>query len=210
MTSGIFFVGTSISILGYILINYICLKVMLCFIFNQRQKLKRSFIIFMVGLLLTGIGSGISFATYLSFDENSDKVELQYDVYNYEIEMKPNTVLSFLNDNNTEIVIDDNIDNIKVDVTYNNNMGFIAFDSYNDMWFYDEDEDEEYDYEVWNCYYYIFVKNFINEFNYLIDKLESKERIDNIYDYNGISNYLVTVSSNNLEVLKNNYEKIFN
>ena len=197
MFSSIFFVGAAVSLLGVLLINYICLKMIFTFIFNQKQKFKRIFIIFIVGLLLFGIGFGISFTTYLSFDE-TDLRDIEYKVVTKEIDMQYNTSLAFLEDDKAEIVIDDNLDNIKIETTYDN-KGYIDFRNHR---IYNFEDNEQTYYEVWTCYYYNSENGFIDNFNYLLDKIENGERID--YSYDGISKYKIIVSSSNLEVLKNN------
>ena len=201
MFSSMFFMGVAISLLGMLLVNYICLKIIFTFIFNQKQKFKRAFIIFISGLLLFGIGFGISFTTYLSFDEVT-LGDIEYKVVAEEIDMNNDTSLAFLDDDKAEIVIDDSIDNIKIETTYDNN-GYIDFRSHRVYSF--EDGNQTY-YEVWACYYYNSENGFIGNFNYLLDKIKNKERIDG--SYNGIYKYKITVSSSNLEILKNNYKNL--
>lgn len=197
--SGTFYVGTSISILGAILVNYICLRVIITFIFNQKQKFKLSFIIFIIGLVLFGMGFGISFNSYLSFSE-IEEISREYTTYTEEIEMKDNTILHFIENDNVEVIIDETRDNIKIEITYDTN-GYINLRSHRS---YTNSEDY---YNIYSCYYYNNGNSFSENFNYLINRIDNKEKIDS--DYDGIKGYKITINSNNLEVIKNNYKTIF-
>ena len=198
IVSGTFYVGTSISILGAILVNYICLKVIIIFIFNQRQKFKLSFIIFIIGLVLFGMGFGISFSSYLSFSEiDRDR---EYTSYTEELSMKDNMILDFLESDNTEVIIDDTRDDIKIEITYDKN-GYIDLRSHRSY-----TNSENY-YNIYSCYYYNNGNSFSDNFNYLIERIDNKEKIDS--DYDGIVSYKVMINSNNLEILKNNYGSLY-
>ena len=66
-----------------------------------------------------GIGSGISFCNYLTFDrEILTNKNVEYDTKKFDIEMKDNLNLAFLEHDKVEIVYDDSLDNIKIEVTY--------------------------------------------------------------------------------------------
>ena len=197
--SGTFYVGTSITILGAVLVNYICLKVIITFIFNQKQKFKLSFIIFTVGLVLFGMGFGISFNSYLSFSEREES-DREYTTYTEELSMKDNMILDFMERDNAEIIIDETRDNIKIEISYDTD-GYINLRSHRS--YYDSDNY----YNISSCYYYNNGNSFSDNFNYLIGRIDNEEKID--YDYDGIVGYKITINSNNLEILKNNYRSIY-
>ena len=197
--SGTFYVGTSITILGAVLVNYICLKVIITFIFNQKQKFKLSFIIFTVGLVLFGMGFGISFNSYLSFSEREES-DREYTTYTEELSMKDNMILDFMERDNAEIIIDETRDNIKIEISYDTD-GYINLRSHRS--YYDSDNY----YNISSCHYYNNGNSFSDNFNYLIGRIDNEEKID--YDYDGIVGYKITINSNNLEILKNNYRSIY-
>lgn len=197
--SGTFYIGTSISILGAILVNFICLKVIITFIFNQKQKFKLSFIIFMIGLVLFGMGFGISFNSYLSFSEREES-DREYTTYIEELNMKDNMILDFIERDNVEVIIDETVDNIKIEITYDKN-GYIDLRSHRSYY-----NVENY-YNIWACYYYNNGNSFSDNFNYLIERIDNKEKIDS--DYDGIFSYKIMINSNNLEILKNNYRSLY-
>ncbi len=199
IASGIFYVGTSISILGAILVNYICLRVIITFIFNQKQKFKLAFIIFIIGLVLFGMGFGISFNSYLSFSEREES-DREYTTYIEELNMKDNMILDFMEKDNADVIIDETRDNIKIEITYDKN-GYI--DLRNHRSYYNV---ENY-YNTWVCYYYNNGNSFSDNFNYLIERIDNKEKIDS--DYDGIFSYKIMINSNNLEILKNNYSSLY-
>lgn len=205
MFSGLFFVGMAIGLLGALFVNYICLKVIFVFIFNQKSKFKISFVIFIIGLLLIGIGIGICFTEYLSFVEVEmvDKDSANYNTVTKEIAVHENTTLEFLENDNVNFVIDDGLDKIKMEVTFDNS-GYVEFYKFTEEF----NMGDTY-YEVWNCFYYGFNNSFISEFGYVIDKIEREERILE-YNYNDyIVSYNITGSFSNLELLKENYRKVF-
>ena len=197
--SGTFYIGTSISIFGAILVNYICLKVIIAFIFNQKQKFKLSFIIFMIGLVLFGIGFGISFNSYLSFSEIEES-DREYTTYTEELSMEDNMILDFMERDNAEVIIDDTRDDINVEITYDKD-GYIDLRSHRSYY-----DGEDY-YNILSCYYYNSENSFSDNFNYLIDRIDNKEKIDSEYD--GIVSYKIMINSNNLEILKNNYKSLY-
>lgn len=198
MFSSLFFVGTTLSILGALLVNYVCLKIIYNFIFNQKQYFKRIFYIFIIGLVLLGVGFGISFTTYLSFTEKSIS-NVEYDVYSEKIEMSDDLIFDFINEDNTEIVIDEEYDGIGLEVTYDKD-GYIHLGSYRNYYY------DGY-YNVYRVYYYTSGNSSIDNIKYLINKIENEERIDSWYD--GISGYKIIGNSSNIEKLKDNYNRLY-
>lgn len=103
---GIFFLGCIISVLGLLMINYSVLEMLYCLIFSLNYHFKRIFIIFIVGIFLSGAGVAFSTVNYLSFD--TDKSLNNVTEY---IDYKDKMLLNF----EYEIVIDNSLDNIKVE-----------------------------------------------------------------------------------------------
>lgn len=204
---GIFFLGITIILIGCLLINYIALKIIYNFILDQKHNFKKVFLIFIIGLFLTGIGLGISFTTYLTFNNNTDSNKIEYTTKEETIPYKEDIILSFLECDITEIIEDNNQENIKLEITYNKE-GNINLENYQiNQTLYNEATDE-YITKLYNTYDYYYTSstygNFIDEINYLIEKIEKKERIDNIEDYKTISKIKIYISKEHLEQIKIN------
>lgn len=207
---GIFFLGITIVLLGAILANYIVLKIIYNFILDQKHNFKRIFIIFITGLILIGLGTGISFINYLTFTKDTQISEkIEYTTEEKIIEFEDNISLNFLYWNQTEIIEDNNQENIKIEIVYNKE-GDINLSNYTIInTEYDKYGEyinkSYYEYEI----YYTDNSNIIDEFNYLLNKLKNKERIDTYsYDeYNEISKIKIYLSKTNLEKIKENYDK---
>ena len=206
ISKGIFFLGTTIILLGCLIVNFIILMMIYNFIFNQKYKFKKIFYLFIIGFILIGVGSGISFCTYLTFDKEETKAE--YTTYEQTINMEDNILIDFLEDYRTEIVEDNNIDNIKIEITHNKDYN-ISIDKYsNSECDYYNDNYKCKNYTIYDIYYYNHYYDTFDTFNYLIDKIEKKIRVD-INDDITISKYKITISKENLEKLKTNYNKYF-
>lgn len=207
---GIFFLGITSIFIGCILANYIVLKIIYNFILDQKHNIKKIFIIFIIGLLLMGIGTSISFTTYLSFEDNTKiKENIEYTTKEEFIEVNDYIILDFLYHNQTQIIEDNTRENIKIEITYNKE-GDANISNYR-ITNTEYDKYGEYIYETYTVYetYYSYDSNPINELNHLLDKLKNKERIDNYYyqGHNNISNIKIYISKSNLEKMKTNYKK---
>lgn len=198
---GLFFLGISITISGVILLNFIILKFIYNFILNQKSNFKKIFIILILGLLLSGIGLGISFIDYLSFEEKTiTNNDIEYTEKTFNIEMNDKISLNFLEHDQTEIIIDNNREDIKLEITYQKN-GDISLDSYISNYYIDGVYKQTYNYEI-NYHEKRLGINFIKTTNYLIEQIKNKEIFNNEYDT--ITKIKVYINNNNLDKLKNN------
>lgn len=206
-TKGIFFLGTTIILLGCLIVNFIILKMIYNFIFNQKYKFKKIFYLFIIGFVLIGMGSGISFCTYLTFDKEENKIE--YTTYEQTINMEDNISIEFLEDYRTEIIEDNKIDNIKIEIIHNKDYN-VSIEKYlNTECDYYNDSYKCINYPIYYIHYYNCYYNTFDTFNYLIDKIENKKRVD-INDDVTISKYKITISKENLEKIKTNYNEYYN
>ena len=126
---GMFFNGISISLIGIILFIYLMLEFIYNLIFNRSHMLNRIFIMFIISISLIGIGIGLSFVSLSSFSYE-DSFLMDSNIHN--IEMSDDLVLYPLiyeiSDN--DIVIDNTIDNIRLEISNYNNMELYLY-SYN-------------------------------------------------------------------------------
>ena len=208
---GIFFVGTTIILIGCLLVNYIILKIIYNFILDQKHNFKRIFIIFIVGLFIAGLGGGISFTTYLTFNSTTQSNEIQYTTKEETIPYEDNIILNFLYYDVTEIIEDNTQENIIIETTYNKEGNTILEDDVFINSYYYDDKHSNKTIKEYSIYYLMSPNyNFIDELNYLIDKLENKERIDTYYqESRDISEIKIYISKDNLEQIKNNYEDYY-
>lgn len=182
---GLFFGGIVIGIIGFIVICYVILELIYNFIFNQKQHFKRILILFVVSLLSIGIGIGMSFNAYINFD----KIDIKNDSVktHFEVEMNDDLYLSSLDYGNTEIIIDNSLDNILIDV---------AHSVYSDVYM---DNDK-----TWNSVHIISNLDGIDAFKNIIEITKNKQRID-IDDY---SYYVIIhISQSNLDKLLENLDR---
>lgn len=176
---GSFFVGILISTLGCGIACYSSLELIYNFIFNQKEHYKRILILFIISLVLVGIGFGLSFNAYINFN----KIDSKTNTTNFEIEMYDELELWFIDYENTNIIIDNELDNILIDVKHpdfynvkfnNNDMHIISSDSLDG----------------------------IDAFNKLLEFTRKKKRLD---IENGYTYYVdVHISQSNLDKIKEN------
>lgn len=201
---GIFFLGIVIILLGLLLINYLVLRFIYNFVLNQKIRFNILFIIFIAGLLLTGIGSGISFCDYMSFDKKViTSKDIKYINKSFNLEMKDNLILEFLEHYNVEFIEDNNLNNIKIELTQRKD---IEVDLYNYMDSY-YDMNNGMTYLIYDFNYHADSGNAIDEINYLLKQLKSKERIYN--DYVNVTKIKIYASKDNIQKLKDNYNYFY-
>lgn len=121
ISNGIIFFYAFIIGLGAVLISYIIIYFAYNFIFNKEIKFKIMFILFIVGLSLLGIGSGLFFLETLNFEYKSVS-DVTYKKYTKTIDMEDNLVFTSAYDIN--YVIDDSLNDIKIDVKVPKYSGF--------------------------------------------------------------------------------------
>lgn len=204
LKDGIFFLGLVLAILGCLFINYLVLKVIYYFIFELKYSFKKIFICLMIGLLLVGTGSSISFCTYLTFE----KVDVE-DTYSktktiQEInQIDENIILDFIEHENVVFVTDDTISNIKMEVEHNSFLECNLYSYQQNIDF--EDGLGEITYHIYNLNFYDH-DDFVDEINFLIEMIQDKKR----FYYDDVS-YKVTIygSSEVIQQLKENYQKYY-
>ena len=180
---GIIFLWVAILMIGCLVINYILLEMIYKFIFNVKQSFKRIFITTIVGFVLIGMGIGLTFVSSLKF-QYSD--ELQYETKEEVIEMTDDTDIHFNSySSNVEYVIDNSINDVKIDVRYLKGTKYNLRRNGNNYYF-------EYDFDFMKMY-----KIVLNDFK---DK-----KIKN-YDDGRIINYTVTLSEDNYNKLEEKQE----
>lgn len=183
---GILFLFIFLAILGVILISFIIIYFAYNFIFNKEIKFKLMFILFVIGLVLVGSGSGLATITFMDYDYkeiSSDKLEATEN----RIEMKNNLILSDIH-SNIKYTIDDSIDDIKLEITAPKSYECTLYSNTSDK------------YEVYHIDYYGF--NFFEAYDYIKDDLK-KHQISKLDDAIIVNVY---ISQKNYDILMKNEE----
>lgn len=190
---GIVYFGMILLLIAGSILNIILIKAMLSFIFNLKVNARILLILFLTGLGLIGIGTGITVIEFASteFIDEAPKSKYELTTKNYEYEISDNLIIQSYH-NITETKVDESLtDKVKLEITY-----------YDDLMRVQPFENNIYDFnsiEIWAN-----AKWNKNIFKIFTDNLKEKK----IYNYNDLFEYKVTVytSSANIEKLKNNYD----
>lgn len=183
---GLLFLFIFLAILGAVLISFIIIYFAYNFIFNKEIKFKLMFILFIVGLVLVGIGSGMAAINFMDYDYkeiSSDRIETKEN----RIEMKDNIILSDIH-SNIRYTIDDSIDDIKLKITVPKGYECTLYTNTSDK------------YEVYHLGYDGF--NLFEAYDYVKEDLKKHQisKIDNIIKVD------VYVSQKNYDILMQNEE----
>lgn len=199
---GLFFNGITISLLGLLVICYLVIEFIFNLLFNKKLAINRMFIMFIIGLLF--IGSGIGFAMYdfSNFEEYHEDINYQKKT-TLEVDMHDNLVFRDIkNLSNDRIVIDNNIENIKLDILTNNYVdvrSYVFIDRPIEM-------DKSYNLEILGISTYQDELSIVKKT--LEDMKEKKIKSYNEYDY-GYEIDKIYISNSNLTKLKENYKKYY-
>lgn len=186
---GLLFLFIAIAILGGILLCYLVIYFVYNFIFNKKIKLKSTFITFIIGLVLIGVGSGLSMIKFMDYDyEESATSNLQ--TKEEIIDMNDKLIIQNYNGYyNVDYKIDNSADNIKLKITYP------KFDEY---YIYTNQSDNYNLYEV-----SFMTSNFFDIYKAIKNDLKEHK----IRNYGTSYSLEITTSQENYEILTNNLKK---
>lgn len=184
ISNGIIFFYAFIIGLGAVLISYIIIYFAYNFIFNKEIKFKIMFTLFIVGLSLLGIGSGLFFLETLNFEYKSVS-DVTYKKYTKTIDMEDNLIFTSAYDIN--YVIDDSLNDIKIDVNV---------PKYSDFKFSKHKSDEYMVYHIYSdCNINKLYKTVLNDLKH--KKLRSYENDMDVNIYLSKENYDKIENNNN-------------
>ena len=194
--TGLFFVGTLVTLIGIIIINILLILMFINFTFNRKSDKKKFIYVFISGLVISGLGIGLTFIGSLGFNVVKDDEKLMKDG-TIEIDMTDNLAIGPEFDYELK---EADIDNVKIeyqvskycDVDQHNTVNIIG--DYNLI------------YPISNC------DNPMELLRGFIDKFNDKEIIDinsPIID-GSISNLTIYASKENIAKLKSNNDKYYN
>lgn len=189
---GLLFLFVFIAILGCLLLCYLIIYIVYNFIFNKKIKLKSTFIIFIIGLLLIGVGSGLSVIKFMDYDYE-EATNLNLETKEENISMSDDLIIEDYNNYyDIDYIIDDSINDIKLKVTYPKFYEYYIYNNQSDS------------YNLYEIHF-----NLVNEFDvYKIFKEDLKKH--KIRDYSNSYKLEITTSQRNYEILTNNLDNYYN
>lgn len=185
LKNGLFFLGTFAFSLGCLGLNFMILESIYDIIFNRKYHFLRQFITFIASLLLIGFGIALSVNSYLKFDTTTNidpylKTTTEY------VNMSNNLIL--MPNENFDIVVDNSVDNIKVEITELKSQKTYLFNY----------EDKNYKVVGYNYSY-----NTIDSINLFIELFKDKRT----FNYNYETKIKVYISKKNLDIINNNINR---
>ena len=185
--NGIIFLGITVIILSLALLNFLAIYILYAFIFNQNLK-KYLFIGFISTIILMSFGGALTFIETMDFKYISNINETKnIETKTTYIEVDDKTEISFLKYSDTEIIIDNNQKDLKVEI--------ISIKDVDVKLRYYQNEKE-------NDYFFINYYNdcIIDDFKFVINMLKNKEWYNDV----GLVGIKLYVSEDNLKILEEN------
>ena len=192
---GFHYIGIFIAFLGSTIAVCIIMELFIRFLLSSNIPFKRMFLVFLIGLISFGVGSGLSayeFSKVDFFDKIPEYAKLNSTTQNYPMsndlyiipKLYYNDLIYVVDETKTEEVelkIDYYSDYIKVDTNLYNNQ--ISISSYS----------------IWD--------NTLNLLDIVINDLKDKK----VYNYDLLSKACITItsSSDNIKTIKNNVEEYY-
>lgn len=183
---GLLFNGITIFIVGLIISLYLVLEFIYNLLFNREHMVNRIFILFMIGLSLMGVGMGLSMVALSNFTYEIDSVK---NINTHNILMSDDLVLNFMAYGMDNVVIDNNLDDIKLEITSYGDSEVYLY-NYNDYV-------NKLSYTVYDisCEY-----NEIEMYKNIFNNLKERK----IINYNSIYDVKMYISEDNLIKLRKN------
>lgn len=206
---GIFYFGFLVCSIAGIALNWLLLKIIASLLFNYKPNFKIMFATFIIGISLTGIGSGLIIFDFASTEIINEAPETKFELItkSYEYQINDNLVITncadygyygcYFYNNDYEYIVDDNLkDTVKIEINY-----------YKDLLYIDTNEttvDKYHVFQIWNNvagYNKYILENFL-------DNLKKKK----IYNYEKLYEYKIVIksSSDNINKLKTNRNEFTN
>ena len=181
--------------IGVISITYLIIEAIYKFIFDMKMNWKRTFIIFIVGLSLIGIGSGFTFIRILKYNYTEDTSNLKMVTKEEHISVEDHMNLEFDRDN-TSYIIDNSLDDIKLEITVPEHFYYKVL-KYDEPYYNDNDE---YENNISSYYIQFGTENILEIYHLILNDLKN----NNIRSYNSddLLKVKVYLSEQNYKLLK--------
>lgn len=188
----IMFLFVVLAILGLLSICYAFIESLYRFIISEEQCFKKSFILIISGLVLFGVGSGLTFVKYMSLEKIDLDNYSNYEVETQYIEIKDDTVIRpFPSNDDIVYEIDNSLDKAKVEI-------YRAPYSNSKVLYYDNKFFDEY-------YVGIYSVQFRDIYKVALNDLKKNK----IRDYEDVfSRVKIYLSQKQYDKLSNNYYKL--
>lgn len=112
---GNIFIALSFICIGLIVLFFMLIKLIINVFFNSKLSFKRIFIVFILSIIMIGVGSGLTIVSFTSYSTTYNYDDLKKNENIEYIEIKDNT--SIYAPGNIEYIIDNTISNAKIEVT---------------------------------------------------------------------------------------------
>ena len=193
VSNGTSFIGLALAIIGGITFTYLIIEFLFKLICDQTLSFKKMFTVFIISLSFIGIGSGL-FLSGLSDFELVDNFENNTKTTK-EVIMDDKMIFEEIMDlDKDQITIDNKLDNIKIAFSYTDTCHIDINDNY--MYHHDE---------LYHHKYIDIYEDGFKMFKESLENLKAKKIINNsscTYEIEKVS-----ISSDNLNKLKDNYQK---
>lgn len=138
MFKGIIFIGPILMAIALLLFGYLVIMVLFNFIFDNKNKVKLLFILFIASLVLGGVGIGITVIEASSFEvvENNTLEKVTTD---FEVPMQDDFVIE--NYNQIEYEVDNTSDKVKVVLEYYDIYKEVELKQHGDQTYVDFEQD---------------------------------------------------------------------
>jgi transcriptional regulator with XRE-family HTH domain len=185
---GVIFLFIAIAIIGVVFLLYDLLELIYNFIMKREQHLKKVFIIGIAGLVICGLGIGLTICTYIEYDKVSNYTDEEYLTKTENIPMQENLYIS--RNINCDYKIDNSINDIKIEIKYVNGIEIYT---------------QVYTANTYNYLYFYYDRDMIDLYKILLQDIKNKK----IRDYNNSSlmKIQITTSQENYDKLQENYKK---
>ena len=187
---GLFFNGISIAIFGLMLFIYLIIEFIYNLLFNRKHAINSIFLVFILSLCLIGIGLGLSFSSISTFSYEKNTVN-ENNIHM--IDMSDDLVLDFMRYGMDSVIIDNSLDNIKVEITSYGNINAYLY-SYNG---YNYDGYKKQSFRIVEINYDY---NELEYYRQIIEDLTNKKIVNYDRDYD----VKIYVSNENLIKLRKN------
>ena len=192
---GLHYIGVFIALLGATIAVGIIMELFIRFLLSSNIPFKRMFLIFLVGLISFGIGSGLSayeFSKVDFIDEVPDYAKLNSLTENYPMSKDLYIIPNLYYDDITYVIDEEKTEEVELKIDYYGDYIKIEPNLYNN-------ELTISSYSIWD--------NTLNLLDVVIGDLKEKK----IYNYDILSkaNITITTSSANIAIIKNNVEEYY-
>lgn len=124
--------------------------------------------------------------------------------------MEDNLILDFIEDDASKIVINNSNNDIKVEVFKENNSTVNIYDYKDETYDYDDDDDDSTNNKVFKVYSFRYDQDTdseLDQINKVLNQLKKKQRIED--ERKRISQIKITISQENYDKLKKNYQELY-